>query len=624
MYVYIKQPGIVCLLCWFCLSCTLQRTEHPTLRQAGYLMEEHADSAFSLLKSISSLIGMTPEDKADYALLLAEAADKNGYSLLPCDSLLNLALHVYHEEAKEHAIALLYKGKVQQEMENYADALKSYRMALEILSAYPCEFYWKGFVYNMLGGLYGKQNLYAQAKDMYVKACYNDSLARHNRHFISSLSNLGVAYIGYGNIDSAFICQQRALQLSLSTDSFLLHSLYGNIGDLCGRTGRTSIAITCLKRAYDACRLREDSLQCLWNLGEFYYNNGQLDSALYYLNRSKEAVDIHIRYLSFFDLYAIAKQQGNVEKALEYLEISTELEDSIYSTNVATELEKKTYRWNADAQVRKEQFKAKRRIYTIAMIAVVLLLVIVIIYQQILKNKKIQQSNYKYLLQKLKQNLMDMQQNIAQHEEVIAELKQFKAKRRIYTIAMIVVVLLLVIVIIYQQILKNKKIQQSNYKYLLQKLKQNLMDMQQNIAQHEEVIAELKQKQESRAEEIEEKERAIEAMKMEKEKLRNWLFRQSALYTKIDKLANQQKHHKERIAVLTNAEQRQLRVIIGQIYADYIEQLHTRYPKLNEDDVLLLCLQLADLSPFAIALCFGNNDAQIVAQRKYRMKSKME
>ena len=101
-----------------------------------------------------------------------------------------------------------------------------------------------------------------------------------------------------------------------------------------------------------------------------------------------------------------------MEKALEYWN-QHRVGRSIYSTNVATELEKKTYRWNADAQVRKEQFKAKRRIYTIAMIAVVLLLVIVIIYQQILKNKKIQQSNYKYLLQKLKQNLMDMQQNIA-------------------------------------------------------------------------------------------------------------------------------------------------------------------------------------------------------------------
>ena len=32
MYVYIKQLGIVCLLCWLGLSCTLQRTEHPALR----------------------------------------------------------------------------------------------------------------------------------------------------------------------------------------------------------------------------------------------------------------------------------------------------------------------------------------------------------------------------------------------------------------------------------------------------------------------------------------------------------------------------------------------------------------------------------------------------------------
>ena len=202
--------------------------------------------------------------------------------------------------------------------------------------------------------------------------------------------------------------------------------------------------------------------------------------------------------------------------------------------------------------------------------------------------------------------------------------EQFKAKRRIYTIAMIAVVLLLVIVIIYQQILKNKKIQQSNYKYLLQKLKQNLMDMQQNIAQHEEVIAELKQKQESR----------VEGNRREGTGYRGHEdgegeIAQLVVPAKCPLYENRQtgqpaKASQERIAVLTNAEQRQLRVIIGQIYADYIEQLHTRYPKLNEDDVLLLCLQLADLSPFAIALCFGNNDAQIVAQRKYRMKSKME
>lgn len=555
MHIHIKQIGIVCILCWLCLCCTLQRTQPAVFARAGKMMETRPDSAFSLLKSLASLSEMVPEDKAAYALLLAEATDKNGYSLLSCDSLLNVALHVYGEDAKERAIALLYKGKVQQEMENYTDALKSYRTALEILSDYPQEYYWKGFVYSMMGGLYGKQNLYAQAKDMYLEACYNDSLAQHNHHLISSLSNLGVAYIGYGNIESAFVCQERALQLSLATDSFLLHTIYSNIGDLCERTGQSTVAITCLKRAYDACRRKEDSLQCLWNIGEFYYNNHCPDSALYYLNQSKKATDIHIRYLSFFDLYAIAKQRGDIQSALEYLEITTQLEDSVYSTNVATELEKQTYKWTADAQVRKEYFKARRRIYTIVTVAVFLLLLTIIIYQQILKKKAIEQSNYKYLLQKLKQNLINMQKDIALREITITELKQ---------------------------------------------------------------------KQESSAGEIEEKEREIEAMKMEKEKLRSWLFRQSTLYGRIEKLSGQQKHNKERIAVLTNAEQRQLRVIIGQVYADYIEQLHTQYPKLNEDDILLLCLQLAELSPFAIALCFGNNDAQIVAQRKYRMKSKME
>lgn len=189
---------------------------------------------------------------------------------------------------------------------------------------------------------------------------------------------------------------------------------------------------------------------------------------------------------------------------------------------------------------------------------------------------------------------------------------------------MVAIVVLLLTIIIYQQILKNKKIRESNYRYLLLKLKNNLADMQQNIAAREAMITELKQRQESRVGEIEEKEREIEAMKLEKEKLRSWLFRQSALYAKIEKLSGQQKHNKERIAVLTNAEQKELRTIIWQIYADYIEQQHMQYPKLNEDDLLLLCLQMADLSPFAIALCFGNNDAQIVAQRKYRMKNKME
>ena len=52
MHVYIKQTVTVCLFICLCLSCTSRRMEHVALQQAGYLMEEHPDSAFSLLKSL--------------------------------------------------------------------------------------------------------------------------------------------------------------------------------------------------------------------------------------------------------------------------------------------------------------------------------------------------------------------------------------------------------------------------------------------------------------------------------------------------------------------------------------------------------------------------------------------
>lgn len=48
MYVYIKQLGIVCLLCWLGLSCTLQRTEHPVISSTSTTFKVSASSASTL------------------------------------------------------------------------------------------------------------------------------------------------------------------------------------------------------------------------------------------------------------------------------------------------------------------------------------------------------------------------------------------------------------------------------------------------------------------------------------------------------------------------------------------------------------------------------------------------
>lgn len=48
-----------------------------------------------------------------------------------------------------------------------------------------------------------------------------------------------------------------------------------------------------------------------------------------------------------------------------------------------------------------------------------------------------------------------------------------------------------------------------------------------------------------------------------------------------------------------------------------------QYSQLTEDDLLVLCLQEAGISPLAISLCFGHTDTVALNQRKSRLKKKM-
>ena len=70
-------------------------------------------------------------------------------------------------------------------------------------------------------------------------------------------------------------------------------------------------------------------------------------------------------------------------------------------------------------------------------------------------------------------------------------------------------------------------------------------------------------------------------------------------------------------------EQKKLRSTVVEIYKDYIEYLHQTYPKYTEDDCLFSCLSICGLDDFTIALCFGNVNKQIVAQRRHRIKLKV-
>ena len=112
-------------------------------------------------------------------------------------------------------------------------------------------------------------------------------------------------------------------------------------------------------------------------------------------------------------------------------------------------------------------------------------------------------------------------------------------------------------------------------------------------------------------------------MKAEKEGLRTWLFKQSGIYQKVEKLSKQKVTSKKELTVLTNHEQKVLKEVVMELYADYISDTQTQYPLLTDEDLLYLCLEKAGFSYQTIALCFGNTTTHVVAQRKYRIKERM-
>lgn len=136
-----------------CLFACNHHSSNPMLQQVDSLLEMKPDSALTILKNISVLEDLPEVDKAYYALLLAEATDKNKLPLLPCDSLLNFALDYYGDDDREKAVALMYKGRLLAQMNDEMSAIEHNLKALEVLQNYPQDLKCRRLIYSMLGGM---------------------------------------------------------------------------------------------------------------------------------------------------------------------------------------------------------------------------------------------------------------------------------------------------------------------------------------------------------------------------------------------------------------------------------------------------------------------------------------
>ena len=544
------------------LSSCSHKSETGTLfSHADALMEEYPDSPLRLLDLPPEEIEeLSDKECARYALLLARATDKCKLSLLPCDSLLNVAFKYYDDDEKEKAVALLYKGRLAVEMEKVKEAISYLQEGLTIIQNFPKELKTKNLLLSSLGNTYFDAGYYDESIRVY-EAMYQCCTTNLDKSI--ALNNISTYYCLIDEKDSTLMFQRKALNYAIASgDSLQIAMSKHNLSLEFDGFDELDSALYYAQKALIELPQKENHGNYYSNLGNLLLKTGgNKDSARYYLNKSIKELSIEGKASCLKILYNLEKENEDYKTANTYLEEQSAIMDSLYYMEQSTEIQQLIYEYNTKMQVREEQIRGNRIVRSTTAGFVFACLLIIIIYQNRINRKKQLQRQYEQSLEQTQNKLSSLEATIENNQLMID---------------------------------------------LLQQERNNL-----------------RQEHENKEQQIKEREQAISDLKKEKQKLLNWLFIQSSIYKKVITLSKQIVSDKKEMKVLTTVEQEQLKNTIFEIYNDNISFLHKNYPKLTESDLLFLCLQETSLEPLSIAICFGYSNTHPLNQKKYKIKERM-
>lgn len=554
-----KYYLLICSCIFLFFSCSPNKQREALFVQADSLLNSNPDSALILLKTLPGLKELSRSECARYALLMVRATDKAVKPLLPCDSLLNFALHYYDNDEKERAVALLYKGRLEEEMNNHEKAIANLQEGLTVLKHFPNEIETKILILNSLGSLYFDARYYEESIKMYremYKYCETDK----NKSI--ALNGISSYYSLKSKEDSAIMNQNRALKYALlSKDSIQIAASLLGLSLSYNDFNRIDSALYYARRSITYAPQNEPK-------GRYYNNLAYLlvetkndrDSAIDYFNKSMEDKSYTSKSITLLSLSDLEKEKENFEASTRYLEEYIANIDSIITTEKATEIQQLIYDYKTKEQIRREKVRSHRQMRIAITSFIIILLLITISYQYRINKRKKAQLIYQQNLNKTQSKIFSLQQKMEENHHIITSLQK----------------------------------------------------------EHDH----LTQEKESKNKEIEEREYTIKILKQEKQDLRTWLFTQSEIYKKVDALSKQ-KLSKRDLKIMSDTERKKLKETIFGVYADFILEMQEQYPKLVDDDLLFLCLEDAKVELQTIALCFGYCDTHAISQRKYRIKDKM-
>lgn len=407
-------------------SCVEKNVSNVFDKVEGY-MDVCPDSALLLLEQIPHSEELRGKQRADYALLLTQARDKNYLDSLQSDSLIKIAVDYYKngEDKVKAGKALFYYGKVMHLQDNDTLAIQAYLSALAKLEKTE-EYKLQGFVHEYIGVLNTDRKLYKDALDNYQSSAYC---------FQKAVDTLGVIYV-YRDIARIYYVEQKydsvynyincALSLCEKKKGCIsfervIPSLLQVKGIAKRNEGDLGDAIALLKTAVETEQDRHSMHHCSMSLGNIYLNQNKLDEAKRYFTLALKSERPRTLAGAYHYLYLLEKRQKKYAIALYFKEKSDSLLsvdlDAKQASQILT-LQRKYEK--GKLLLEKQQVEHEKKIQFYFGMVIVLFIILLCLVLYFLLRKK-----YKEMFRK---NMQVIKENECMIKRYVYELDMLKQK----------------------------------------------------------------------------------------------------------------------------------------------------------------------------------------------------
>lgn len=324
-----------------CLSCCKHTPLPVELRRAEALMENHPDSALTVLEQISNTKHFDKATQATYYLLLTQARDKN-YIEHTSDSIIKEAVDYFdsHKDKERKAQSYYYLGRVYSDLYQTGLAVECYLKALDF-GQRSNSFKWIKMINNQLGNIHYNLNQYDKALLFYKEAYKNCEQINDTISSGYVLRNIARMYESLMNRDSALLYYNWALEKAERTSlKSMCQSIRGDLANYYRYTGEYELGMKNISLVLANNQTQDASYRYHFIKGDLLYKMNHLDSAEVYLRRALASDNFYTKAQCYRLLSDLCAQNDRFKLSNVYLNEYINCRDSIETIYQPEEIKK--------------------------------------------------------------------------------------------------------------------------------------------------------------------------------------------------------------------------------------------------------------------------------------------